>query len=60
MLKGEKIVLRPLLDSDLEFLCKIENNKENWKFGGENKQFSKQELANYISSSRLILILPKQ
>ena len=24
MLKGEKIVLRPLLDSDLEFLYKIE------------------------------------
>jgi len=29
MLKGEKIVLRPLLDSDLEFLYKIENDEEN-------------------------------
>ena len=60
MLKGEKIVLRPLLDSDLEFLYKIENDEENWKFGGENKQYSKQELANYISNSKIDINIAKQ
>ena len=60
MLKGKKIVLRPLLDSDLEFLYKIENDEENWKFGGENKQNSKQELANYISNSRIDINIAKQ
>ena len=40
MLKGEKI-LRPLLDSDLEFLYKIENDERKLEIG-ENKQYSKK------------------
>ena len=60
MLKGEKIVLRPLLDSDLEFLYKIENNKENWKFGSERKQYSKNELANYIYNAKNDIRATKQ
>ena len=39
MLKGKKIVLRPLLDSDLEFLYKIENDEETeWESGEETEE----------------------
>ena len=51
MLKGELINLRPLEHSDLEFLYSIENNKDNWIFGSENKIFSYLELENYIKNS---------
>lgn len=51
MLKGKLINLRPLERSDLEFLYSIENNKENWIFGSENKMFSYLELENYIKNS---------
>ena len=60
MLKGKKILLRPLLDTDLDFLFKIENNKENWKFGGEKKQYSKKELETYISNSKIDITIAKQ
>ena len=60
MLKGKKILLRPLLDTDLDFLFKIENNKENWKFGGEKKQYSKKELETYISNSKIDINIAKQ
>lgn len=60
MLKGKKILLRPLLDSDLEFLYMIENDKENWKFGSERKQYSKNELINYISNAKNDIRAAKQ
>ena len=47
-------------DSDLEFLEKIENNKENWQFGSEKKQYSSRELAAYITSSKVDIALAKQ
>ena len=52
MLKSDKILLRPLQLSDLDFLFEIENNKENWKYGTENKQYTKEELANYIANAK--------
>jgi len=60
MLKGDKIVLRSLNDSDLDFLMSIENDKENWIFGSENKEYSIEELANYISNSKIDIKLAKQ
>ena len=60
MLKGEKIVLRPLQDSDLDFLERIENNKENWQFGSEQKQFNKEELLDYITNSKTDIKVAKQ
>jgi diamine N-acetyltransferase len=52
MLKSDKILLRPLQLSDLDFLFEIENNKENWKYGTENKQYTKEELTNYIANAK--------
>mgnify|MGYP001573110395 FL=1 len=52
MLKSDKILLRPLQLSDLDFLFEIENNKENWRYGTENKQYTKEELTNYITNAK--------
>ena len=60
MLKGKEIVLRPLQNSDLDFLEKIENNKENWQFGSEQKQYSKQELLDYIANAKTDIKVAKQ
>ena len=60
MLKGKNIVLRPLQDSDLDFLEKTENNKENWQFGSEKKQYTKQELADYVAKANTDIKVAKQ
>ena len=60
MLEGKNIVLRSLRDSDLEFLEKIENNKENWQFGSEKKQYSREELVAYIANAKVDIALTKQ
>ena len=52
MLKGSNILLRPLKVSDLNFLFEIENNTDNWKYGTENKQYTKEELTNYIANAK--------
>ena len=52
MLKSDKILLRPLQLSDLDFLFEIENNKEHWKYGTEDKQYTKEELTNYIANAK--------
>ena len=52
MLKSDKILLRTLQLSDLDFLFKIENNKENWRYGTENNQYTKEELTNYITNAK--------
>ena len=60
MLKGKNIVLRPLQNSDLDFLERIENNTENWQFGSEQKQFNKQELLDYIANAKTDIKVAKQ
>tara|TARA_B100001758_G_C18317890_1_gene561559 strand:+ start:41 stop:523 length:483 start_codon:yes stop_codon:yes gene_type:complete len=60
MLKGEKILLRSLIDSDLDILINIENNPDNWKFGSEKKIFTKKDLVNYISNSSASIKITKQ
>ena len=52
MLKSGKILLRPLQLSDLDFLFEVENNTDNWKYGTENKQYTKEELTNYIANAK--------
>tara|TARA_B100001758_G_scaffold247942_1_gene268824 strand:+ start:31701 stop:32186 length:486 start_codon:yes stop_codon:yes gene_type:complete len=60
MLEGNNIILRPLKDSDFHLLEKIENNINNWQFGSENKIYSKDELLEYISNSKIDIRLAKQ
>ena len=60
MLKGKEIVLRPLQILDLDFLEKIENNKENWQFGSERKEYSRKDLEHYIISAKTDIKLAKQ
>ena len=55
MLKSDKILLRPLQLSDLDFLFEIENNKENWRYGTENKQYTKEELTDYITNAKQVI-----
>ena len=52
MLKGENITLRPLYLSDLNFLFEVENNTDNWRYGAENKVYTKEELTNYIANAK--------
>ena len=60
MLNGKKITLRPLQVSDLCFLQSIENNKENWQFGSEKRQFETQELLDYIRDASIDIEVAKQ
>ena len=60
MLKGKNIVLRPLQNSDLDFLFDIENNTGNWQFGSEQKQYNKQELLEYIANAKTHITVTKQ
>ena len=52
MLRSENILLRSLQVSDLDFLFEVENNTDNWKYGTENKQYTKEELTNYIANAK--------
>ena len=60
MLKGNNIALRPLQISDLDFLFEVENNTDNWKYGSENKQYTKEELTNYIANAKQDIITAGQ
>ena len=60
MLKGQNIVLRPLEDSDVYLLDKIENSSEYWEFGSEKKKYSRQELADYILNAKTDISVAKQ
>ena len=51
MLVGENISLRSLIDSDLDFLEKIENNDSLWQYGSEQKIYTREELKSYIQNS---------
>ena len=53
-------MLRPLQDSDLAFLFDIENNKSNWRFGSEKREYTKEELLHYIRNSQTDIKIAKQ
>lgn len=60
MLVGKNISLRSLIDSDLDFLQKIENNVSLWKYGSEQKIYTRDELKSYIQNSDTPLQIAKQ
>ena len=60
MLRGKNILLRSLEVSDLDFLCSVENDKLNWKYGSENIIYTREELKKYILNSRIDLSVAKQ
>ena len=60
MLKGKKIKLRTLLPTDLEFLQKIENDRNLWEYGSDRKIFTKEDLTNYIKNSSEKIQIVKQ
>ena len=60
MLKTEKIALRPLQNSDFDFLKRIENNTDNWQFGSERKEYSDKELSTYITNAKTDIKVAKQ
>ena len=60
MLKGKSIILRPLQNSDFDFLKRIENNTDNWQFGSERKKYSDKELSTYIANATTDIKAVKQ
>ena len=60
MLKTEKIALRPLEKSDFDFLKRIENNTDNWQFGSERKEYSDEQLSDYIANATADIKAAKQ
>jgi diamine N-acetyltransferase len=60
MLNTEKIALRPLEKSDFDFLKKIENNTDNWQFGSERKEYSDEQLSDYIANAKIDIKVAKQ
>ena len=60
MLKGKNIALRPLENSDFDFLKRIENNTDNWQFGSERKEYSDKELSVYITNATKDIKVAKQ
>ena len=60
MLKGKNIALRPLQNSDFDFLKRIENNTDNWQFGSESKEYSDIQLSVYIANATTEITVAKQ
>ena len=60
MLIQKPISLRFLKKSDLEFLYKIENDKSLWRYGGEKKTYTRDELLTYIENSDISIKNIKQ
>ena len=60
MLVGVNISLRSLIDSDLYFLEKIENDTSLWEFGSEKQKYTREELKFYIKNSDTSLHIAKQ
>ncbi|WP_405265836.1 GNAT family N-acetyltransferase [Cellulophaga sp. Ld12] len=49
-LKGEKVYLRALEPSDLDFLYHLENSTEIWEVSGTTAPYSKQVLEMYLDN----------
>ena len=60
MLKSKNIALRPLQNSDFDFLKRIENNIDNWQFGSERKEYSDEQLSAYIANATTDIKVAKQ
>ncbi len=51
MITGEKVKLRALEPTDLDFLYQIENNTDFWEYGESQTPFSRFILKNYLKNS---------
>jgi diamine N-acetyltransferase len=51
MIQGEKIKLRALEPTDLDFLYRLENNTEFWEYGHTQTPLSKFVLKQYLENS---------
>ena len=60
MLEHDKIKLRYLEDTDLNFLFVLENDKSLWSVSGTTKPFSLAELSNYISHAKEDIAIAEQ
>ena len=60
ILTGDKIKLRAIEPSDLEFMYSVENDPMLWKFGNTLIPFSRHQIEQYILSSQHDLYAEKQ
>jgi len=51
-LKGNKICLRSLNQSDFDKIFAWENNPENWRVSGTESHFTKEEILKYVSGNQ--------
>lgn len=59
-LQGEKVFLRALEPSDLEYLYEAENNEEIWKVSNTQAPYSKYLLSQYLDNAHLDIYQAKQ
>lgn len=50
-LRGEKVVLREMVDSDLELIFDWENRSELWYLGDVHEKVTEAEISNFINHS---------
>lgn len=60
MLKGKKILLRKLKDSDLDFLLNLENNEDDPAISGSSGKIPKSTLKRYIQDSHKDIFIEGQ
>lgn len=59
-LNGEKVRLRSLIHSDLDFLYEIENDQRFWAVSNTTKPYTKEILSRYIQSAQQTLAEAQQ
>jgi Acetyltransferases, including N-acetylases of ribosomal proteins len=59
-LRGDKVVLRALEPSDLDFLYQLENDTSIWEISGTLKPYSKKVLQLYLENAHLDIYEVKQ
>ncbi|NLN24300.1 MAG: GNAT family N-acetyltransferase [Bacteroidetes bacterium] len=57
---GEKIFLRALEPADIDYLYRLENDENQWKFSSVSVPFSRNLLENYIAQSHKDIYEVKQ
>lgn len=60
MLKGKKIILRPLEPEDIDYVFKLENDISVWQISNTIMPFSKFEIEQYVLNSDKDIYISKQ
>ena len=55
MLKSDRVFLRKLQETDVDFIFEWENNIDFWKVSGTTKPFTKQEISEFVAGEHNIL-----